>query len=186
MNQGLISSRYAKALLSFADSTGEADRVCEEAHAIEGAIVDAPGMAQMLTDPSGITREQKMDMFRAAVAPRALSSTMEKFLELVMSNRREGDLRFILHTFAVMYYRERGVKFATLTTAMSPPPRLAERLRVALEKKFQCKVVLDEKVDPSIIGGMVVRIDDILLDASVSAQLDTLRKEFSRKNKRIV
>lgn len=186
MNQGLISSRYAKALLAFADSCGEGERVIDEAHRIEAAIRDIPQVHRIVTDPAAVSREEKMALFRSVLAPDGISSSMENFLSLVLRNRREYDLRFILHTFTILYYRDRGVKFATVTTAVDPPENMVDRIRRAIEDRFHCRVVMEDKVDPSIIGGVTVRVDDYLLDASVAGQLDTVRKEFTRKNKRIV
>ncbi|MBR1574164.1 MAG: ATP synthase F1 subunit delta [Bacteroidales bacterium] len=186
MSQGQISSRYATALLAFADANGEADRVCREAHRLEQAVVELPQVESLVTDPAAVPLRQKMSLLRAALEPDEMSGTMETFLRLVFRNRREHELRFILHTFTRLYYRSRGIRFATVTTAVAPPPKLADRIAASLQERLHCQVVMEEKTDPSLIGGVVVRVDDIRLDASVAGQLETLRREFTEKNKRIV
>ncbi len=186
MNQGLISSRYARALLEFADAEGVADLVCSQAQVLERAIRELPQVQRIVTDPAAVPDARKLSLLAAAVAPEQLSPVLERFLRLVLKNRREAELRFILHTFVMRYYQSRGIRFATVTTAAPPPDKLADRITRKLEEQFQCRVVTDERVDPALIGGIVVRVDDIRLDASVAGQLETLRREFTEKNKRIV
>lgn len=186
MTQGLISSRYARALLAFADINGEADRVCREAQVLESAIREVPEIQKIVTDPAAVSDTEKMTILRSALRSGEMSLTMERFLALVLRNKREHELRFILHTFTVIYYKSRGISFASVTTAVPAPARLMERIGASMEKAVRGEVVLSAETDPSIIGGTVIRLDGIRLDASVAGQLATLRKEFTQRNKRIV
>lgn len=186
MTQGLISSRYAKALLAFADLNGEAEKVCREAHVLESAIRDLPEVQRIMSDQAVVSDKEKMAILTSALRSGEMSPTMERFIDLVLRNKRERDLRFILHTFTVLYYKSRGISFAHVTTAVPAPASLIERIGASMEKVVKGEVVLSEETDPAIIGGIVIRLDGIQLDASVAGQLATLRKEFTQKNKRIV
>ena len=55
-----------------------------------------------------------------------------------------------------------------------------------LEEKFGCKIVFESSVDPSLVGGFLVVVDDYLLDASVRSQIETVRRQFITQNNRIV
>ena len=63
---------------------------------------------------------------------------------------------------------------------------LESRLREVVERQTGCKLLLKTEVDPALIGGFVFEVDDLLLDASVSRQIDIIRRQFIEKNRRIV
>ena len=65
-------------------------------------------------------------------------------------------------------------------------PTLESRLRDLIEKKTGCRLILKTEVNPSLIGGFVFEVEDTVLDASVSRQLDIIRSQFIEKNRRIV
>lgn len=123
---------------------------------------------RMLEDPNQIPKELEPDLCR--------------FVSLVKEKGRESYLRLILHSFVSMYDREHGIKVAHLTTAV-PDPDLEEQLRGVLTG---CRLVFKTKVDPSIVGGFVLVVDDLMMDASVKRQLDLIRRQFIERNRRIV
>ena len=65
-------------------------------------------------------------------------------------------------------------------------PALESRLRELIGKETGCELLFEAKVDPSLIGGFVFEVEDMILDASVSRQLDVIRHQFIEKNRRIV
>ena len=139
----------------------------------------------------------------------SLAPDLRKFLELLIRNGRIGDVRLVLTTFITEYYRSRHIKRARLVVAdpalltsgpissVAEPvvrqgsptieaPTLESRLRDLIEKKTGCKLILKTEVNPSLIGGFVFEVEDTVLDASVSRQLDIIRRQFIEKNRRIV
>lgn len=158
MNTGIISTRYAKALLMYVEQTGGGDRVCAQ-------------VREILKSPDNI--------------PAKLEPELERFVALLAKNGRIGDVRFILYSFVTMYYRSKGISIAKLTTSV-PAPGLEEKLRKLLEDRFGCRLIFETSVDPSLVGGFVVAVDDYVLDASVRSQIETIRRQFIKQNNRIV
>ncbi len=158
MNTGIISTRYAKALLMYVEENGSGERVCAQ-------------VREMLKNPDKV--------------PARLEPELERFVALLIRNGRMGDVRFILRSFVSEYYRSRGICIASLTTSV-PAPGLEEKLLPLLERDFCCKVIFETAVDPSLIGGFVVTVDNHILDASVRSQLETVRRQFIIQNNRIV
>ncbi len=158
MNTGIISTRYAKALLMYTEENGSGERVCAQ-------------VREILKSPDKV--------------PARLEPELERFVALLVRNSRMEDVRFILRSFVSMYYRSKGIRLATLTTSV-PAPGLEERLHPMLERDFSCKVIFETAVDPSLIGGFVVTVDDYVLDASVRNQLETIRRQFIIQTNRIV
>lgn len=159
MNTGVISVRYAEALLRFVQETGNGERVCEQAK----LLVKSP---------------DSLDSVK-------LEPELEKFTALLIKNGRLEDARLILLTFIAKYYESIGVKVAVLTTC-EPVPGLKEKLALILEKQFGAKVAIGNVVDPSLIGGFKLEIDDLLMDASVRYQLNLIRRQLIVNNNRIV
>ena len=158
MNTGIISSRYATALLRYTQETGGGERVCAQ-------------VRRLLEHP-----EER---------PAALEPELERFVRLLVKNGRLGEVRFIFRSFIAMYYRSRGIRVARLVTAV-PSPELERKLRTVLEKQFGGDVLIESDVNPDLLGGFTLEVDDYLLDASVRRQIETIRRQFVISNNRIV
>ena len=95
----------------------------------------------------------------------------------------------VLKSFENQYYESRKIVRGKLT--LSAPPdsaagKLEDRLKDLIEQKTGKTLLLTTEVDESLIGGFVLEVEDRLLDASVSHQLDIIRRQFEEKNRRIV
>ena len=206
MNTGIIATRYATALLKLVEETGSGDVVAAQVQVIEKAFDEVPNFRRAVDDPA-VAPAKKLALFEAALSSvaepaeasvvRQGSPTIEatslvpelrKFLELLIHNGRIGDVRIVLTTFITEYYRSRHIKRARLVVAdpALQAGSLESRLRDLIEKRTGCKLILKTEVNPSLIGGFVFEVEDTVLDASVSRQLDIIRSQFIEKNRRIV
>lgn len=228
MNTGIIATRYATALLKLVDETGSGSAVVDQVRIIEKALDELPDFRRAVSDPT-VAPARKLALFEAALSSLAaepveapsLVPDLRKFFELLIRNGRIGDVRLVLTTFIIEYYRSRHIKRARLVVADpallssssvsgsdSPvagsvrgtvirqtrlpegdsrrPGSLESRLRELIGKETGCELLLETKVDPSLIGGFVFEVEDMILDASVSRQLDVIRHQFIEKNRRIV
>ena len=158
MNTGIISSRYATALLRYTQETGGGERVCAQVRRLLDHSDQDPG---------------------------PLEPELERFIQLLVRNDRLEDVRFIFHSFIEMYYRSRGIRVARLTT-VAASKELERKLHAMLEKQLGCEVLIETRVDPALIGGFTLEVGDYLLDASVRRQIETIRRQFVIQNNRIV
>ncbi len=226
MNTGIIATRYATALLKLVEETGSGELVAAQVQVIEKALDEVPDFRRAVDDPA-VAAVQKISLFEASLKD-SMAQELHKFLELLIRNGRIGDVRLVLTTFIIEYYRSRHIKRARLVVADpallssssvsgsdSPvagsdssvagsvrgtvirqtrlpegdsrrPGSLESRLRELIGKETGCELLLETKVDPSLIGGFVFEVEDMILDASVSRQLDFIRRQFIEKNRRIV
>lgn len=226
MNTGIIATRYATALLKLVEETGSGELVAAQVQVIEKALDEVPDFRRAVVDPA-VAAVQKISLFEASLKD-SMAQELHKFLELLIRNGRIGDVRLVLTTFIIEYYRSRHIKRARLVVADpallssssvsgsdSPvagsdssvagsvrgtvirqtrlpegdsrrPGSLESRLRELIGKETGCELLLETKVDPSLIGGFVFEVEDMILDASVSRQLDFIRRQFIEKNRRIV
>ena len=168
---GLIASRYAHALLEFSTQRGTAAQVFVEVSRLIDALADE--------------QAQKGDDGILSACIGTLGEEMQRFLTLVIANRRAELLPFILHSYVSQYRKVNGITTARLTTAV-PSPGLESQLSSLLAKRGYRQVDFSSSVDEGLIGGFVLQVDDLRMDASVKSQLQTLREQLAEKNKRII
>lgn len=185
MNTGIIASRYATALLKLVDETGSGEAIAPQVETICRALSEIPEFQRDIDNPS-IPSARKLGLFDASLDGK-MAPDLRKFLELLIRNGRIGYARRIFTTFMNEYYRSRHIRRATLVVAEPvEATSLESRLRALVEKETGDRLILRTKVDPSLIGGFIFEVEDTVLDASVSRQLDIIRRQFIEKNRRIV
>ena len=162
MDAGLIASRYANALLLFASETKEEKRVYDDAAALRLALQeknDVAGCIEKLCEP------------------------LQRFLALVIRNKRVEYLPAILQDYRALYRRKKGITRACLTTAVENP-ELAEKLAELMKWQGFTKIDFKTEVNPDLIGGFIVQVEDKRLDASIASQLRDIRKEWEENNRK--
>ena len=168
---GLIASRYARALLDYSGKQGVQERVYAEVQALMKALSDE----QRAYGDDGI--------LSSCIS--TLSEEMQRFLSLVVRGGRADMLPFILHSYVRQYRQAKGITTARLQVAC-PSPDLEQKLTAMLARAGYAQVDFKTQVDDSLIGGFILQVDDVRLDASVATQLVALREELEEKNKRII
>lgn len=184
MNVGVVASRYAKALLKYVQETGNGDRVYSQVCVIVQRMSEYPQLKDYVEARTEIGPDKKLKLLNAALGEE-LSPEISGFIALVFKRRRSGCLFRMFHSFIDQYRVAANVRVGTLVTALP-----AEELRSGLEAVFADKtgseVHLESEVDPSIVGGFVLRMDDWRLDASVDAQLRRIKAALVSDDGRLV
>ncbi|MBQ9193856.1 MAG: F0F1 ATP synthase subunit delta [Bacteroidales bacterium] len=185
MNTGIVVTRYARALVLYVRETGQGDLVCAQAEKLFLALSEVGDLDRMMRAQDVVPGEEKIRLLEtAAGAP--LAAPLERFLRLLLDKGRMGLVREILHDFVDQYRRSIGIRKAHLTVVSEPSETLLERLRALVRAQTGDEVVIDVDIDPSLVGGFVFDVDDYLLDASVSHQLELIRSQFIERNRRII
>lgn len=164
MNSGLVSSRYAKALYDFSVIKGKPERVYQDLLLLYDALCNLGKIGECIP---------------------CLCDETQTFLQLVIRNKRVGYLKFICNYFISLYRKENGITSARLVSA-SESKELEAKVTEMLKAEGYTKIEFDSEVNPGLLGGFVLTVDDKRLDASLSTQLKTIAKEFEEKNKRII
>ena len=186
MEVGVISVRYAKALFSFAKERGVADRVFVEISSLEKALMAEPRLRIALQSPV-LSLQKKHELARTAASNgKQLSDESDRFLHLVLKNRREGDLLFICLMYQDLYRKENNIRVGKLTLATPIDRETAHKLIKIAEHKLESTLDLRVNVDPKIKGGFIFEVDGNRLDASVATQLRRVKQQFIAINRRIV
>lgn len=184
MNTGVVSRRYAKALLAYAKAAGVEDKVYKEAQTLSARFIEVPGLRHAIENPV-LDSGAKLGLLREAAGGKTVSSEMSRFLSLVLEERREKFLQFMMWSYIDLYRDDKNIIIGSLTTAV-PAPKLAKRLADSVSKRSKGNVIIETKIDPALLGGYVFELEGRRLDASVANQLKRVKQQFIAKNRRIV
>lgn len=177
MRQTKVAQRYAKALFDLALETGKIEEVKNDLDAING--VKHPELQILLVSPV-ITGEKKSSVFDAVFSSHVQPLTTS-FFKLVFTKGRSIAIKEIVSAFMNMYRIHKGIQVVELTTAMPLSDEVKTSIKGILQQNVMLKnktIELNEHVDASLIGGLVVQIDDKLFDASIRHDLQVIKRQF--------
>lgn len=169
MNTGVISVRYARALLKAATGAQLEDVVCQEMMTLAKSFVDVPQLRTTIDNPM-LSKDTKRKLLTAAIGgkPSELSS---QFINLVLKGDRENTLQLMANTYVTLCRQQKKIVRAKLTTAVAVSGAIEQRMRQMVEGKTKGTVEFETEVNPEIMGGFVLEYDTYRLDASVHTQL---------------
>lgn len=185
MNTGVVSRRYAKALLAYAKAAKKEDKVYNEVKSLAEYFDRVAGLRHAVENPV-LDVQTKLNLLREASGGANVSNELMRFFSLVLEGKREKFLQFMTWSYIDLYREDKNILIGKLITAV-PSPRLEDYLKKSLSKDNGDAIIeLDAKVDPNLIGGYIVEIAGRRLDASVANQLKRVEQQFIAKNRRII
>lgn len=179
MDLGIISMRYAKALLKFAAEHKEEERVYAEMGNVTAAFAKVEALQHALLNPVLTDAQREQLLATAAGSEKDLTATTRRFIHLVVTKGRADMMQLIARSYGTLYRRERHIIEGSLTVPVSLTPELTERLRSIVEKRTACRVDFSVKEDKELLGGFVLQYDTYRLDASVKTQLQKMKRELA-------
>jgi F-type H+-transporting ATPase subunit delta len=174
-----IARRYAKALLLIGKEDGQTETYREELNSFAELVKNQAGLEQALVNPlyDGVERKKVLE---AILGKLGLSKVMNAFLLLLFEKGRIGFLSNINEFYQKLADELKGVARASLISATELSSETVEKIRTSLSQKTGKDIVLEIDRDPSLIGGIVTRIGDLVLDGSVKTQLLNMRESLKR------
>ncbi|MEO6950910.1 MAG: ATP synthase F1 subunit delta [Polyangia bacterium] len=177
MIAGSIGRRYAKALLSIGVATHSFDALGRELDRAAETIASSAELKNVLENPV-FPLSQRHHVLEDVAQRLSLSASVKNLLLILLDRGRISVLPDIARAHRELVDEQAGRARATITSAAPLDPAIESRLRGALEKHTGKTVLLDKKVDPSLIGGVVAQVGDLVFDGSVKHQLEELRTEL--------
>ena len=176
MNDSLITVRYVKALYQLAEDSGKQNAVKDDIESLLECINELPDFGDFLNNPL-LKTSQKIKLIDELFKNKIQDLTL-RFLHLIIENKREMHLFNMCHYFNSYYRKNIGIKEASIITANKLSATHKKEILEFISKKFKIKIELKEEVNPAIIGGFVLRIEDQQINASLQAQLNLVRREL--------
>jgi len=176
MNDSKITSRYAKALFDLALETNKLKIVKNDIDVIFKAVSELPNFKEFINSP--IIRASKKQEILTNIFKQEVCDISLNFLNLIAHNRREMFLKLICLNFFTLYRKFMNIKQAEITTTRNIPNDFKNKIEEIIKNIYKSEVELEQKIDDSLIGGFIIKIDDKQLDASVSTKLNNIKKEL--------
>jgi F-type H+-transporting ATPase subunit delta len=172
--EAALARRYAQALFEASRSRGLEEKIGADLVSVRELAEGEESFVRFLASP------EVRDRDKSELVETVLGSKVEllivRFLRLVVDHKRGALVAAMCTAYADLLEAHRGLLRIQVRVAQPLEPAQAERLRAVLAKRTGRDVVLETEVDPSLLGGVVTRLRDRVLDGSVRRQLDEMRE----------
>jgi F-type H+-transporting ATPase subunit delta len=169
-----VASRYASALFELAREARSVDAVAADLDRFDTMIQESPDLQRLIRNPVFTTEEQASAI--GALLDRArMDGLAGNFIRLVASKRRLFALRDMIRAFRDLVAVSKGIVRAQVTLAEKPTEKTAADIKAALRDVAKAEINLDIRIDPSLIGGLIVKMGSRMVDASVRTKLNSIR-----------
>ena len=179
MDIGIISVRYARALLKSALDANIDVQVYQEMQLLAKCYIEVPELRHTIDNPM-LDKEKKQTLLLTAVGGDGASQLSKAFVALVLKEDRENMIQFMANSYVTLYRQQKNIIRGKLTTAVAVAPATEQKMRQMVESKTKGTVEFETEVNPDIIGDFVLEYDTYRMDASVKSRLNailnTLRK----------
>ena len=177
INSSKVAKRYAKALLDYSIEKHEEDNFVQEISSLVEVVRENPDLRALLHSPI-VRMEIKHKVLQEVFSQR--SAILNLLIEILVENKRVSDLYDIAREYVIQYNRYKGKTTAYLTTAVELSESLkAQFVQKAIALSGGKKITLESRVEPQLIGGFILRIDDLQYNASIAHKLYGIREQLS-------
>ena len=173
-----VASRYAKSLLDLGVEENIEDTLFEDIQMFQNALNNRD--LYLLVKSPIIKADKKMSVLQT-VFGESLNKVTMSFFDIITRKGREAHLPEIAESFVKLYKKYKHITEVKLTTATPVSDEALNKIKAALLSSTVTdeKVEIETAVDPELIGGFVIEMDDKLYDASVAHKLEQVKKQFS-------
>ena len=182
MSNQRVAYAYAKSLMDLAIERGELEPVYQDFLHLAKLANSNRDLELAMRSPI-ISSEKKLAILKALYQKRGATPVTLSFFEIISRKGREAVLADIAREFEVLYRIHNSIQLAEVTTTFPLDEKLrAEFVKIVKQISGMNEVKLTEKINPELIGGYILRVNDKQLDESLSSKLRELRVEFSQNH----
>ena len=171
--QASLAGRYATALFGLARDEQQIDAVSRSLDSLEAALASSPDFAALVTSPL-VSRGDAEKAIAALVPTLGLDPITARFVGVLAHNGRLGELKNVIRLVRLLALGHRGETTAEVTSAHPLNDQQIAELKAKLRARVGRDVGINASVDPSLLGGLVVRLGSQMIDASIKTKLNTL------------
>ena len=171
--QASLSGRYALALFELANEQKKLEAVGRDLAAVAQALAESDDFKALTTSPL-VGRDEAVKAVKATAKAMQLDTITGNFLGVLAKNRRLGQLPGVIRAFNTLSARHRGELTAEVVSAHNLDDGQVDALRQNLRTRMGRDIAVDLRVDPAILGGLVVKIGSQMIDGSIRTKLNNL------------
>ena len=172
MDIGVISVRYARALLKSATEQKLDAAVYQDMQTLAESYVRVPQLRSTIDNPM-LAKETKRELLLTACGDKRTTLTT-RFVDMVLKEDRESIMQFMANSYITLYRQQKNVIRGRLITATAVTPATEQKMRQMVESRTNGTVEFATEVNPDIIGGFILEYDTYRLDAGVKAKLNSI------------
>lgn len=179
MSDSRLSKRYARALFNLGQEDGSFDLYGQELEAFTNFCRENPEFGNAISNPIFAVGDRK-EILQKVLSQSDFSDLVKNFLNLLLDKDRIGVIDAITENYARFTDEASNIAHAEIISAKPLKDETLGKIMKSLEGLTSKKIKSEVKEDPELIGGVVVKIGDLVLDGSVKAQLEGLKESFKR------
>jgi F-type H+-transporting ATPase subunit delta len=172
-SRSAIAKRYASAMYELADEQKSLDKVADDLRGISLVLDESDDLRRLVRSPA-IARDDQVRALQAIAKNSGMSGLASNFLSLIAKNRRLFALEAIIAAFLEILAERRGEVTANVTAATELSAAQRAKLTDAVKKAVGANAQIETRVDPDILGGLVVRVGSRMYDSSLRSKLQRL------------
>jgi F-type H+-transporting ATPase subunit delta len=172
----IIADRYANAILSLAEQKDCTHYVKTDLNTVTATINENPDLQMFLKHPIIPVREKKEvleTIFKDKINPYLLN-----LIKLLLDRNRLYALNTINISFIKLYNKKYNIAVAEITTAIMIDENIQNAIKQKLSEIMSMQIDLHSKIEPAVIGGMLIKIDDKVIDGTISGRLESIKKQI--------
>jgi F-type H+-transporting ATPase subunit delta len=169
-----LAGRYASALFDLAHAEKALDAVAEDLSVLGAMIDESDDLNRLLRSPV-ISREEQANALLAIIDKAGMNTLTRNFAGVIAQNRRLFTLKNMIGAYQAILASHRGETTAEVVSAKALTDAQMTALNDALKKAVGTKVSVDAKVDPGLLGGLIVKVGSQMVDSSLNTKLQQLR-----------
>lgn len=175
MSASSIARRYARALLSIGDEDGRFEQYGAEVDRVDGAYAASAELRDLWTNPA-YPREERLSALEKLIGALSLSPAVANLMRLFVERQRVAELPTLARTYRSMVDEKAGRVRAVVTSARPLEAAQTAAIQASLVAVTGKQVLVESRVDASLIGGVTARVGSTVYDGSVRTQLERLRE----------
>lgn len=173
-----LGDRYAKSIMQLAIERKELEPVKQDFDLIQSVCNENPAFTRMLKSP--LIGQDKKQAIIDQVFGKNFSPITQNLVEIIIRKKREAYLLDIAVRFLHAYDIEKNITRGLLTSSRPMSPAQVAKIKGVVEDELKTSFIMEESIDPELIGGFVLKVGDFLYDGSISAGLRKLKQEFEK------
>ena len=172
MDLGVVSVRYARALIKSATELKNEDQVYADMQTLVESYIQVPDLRFTIDNPM-LSKDKKETLLVTALGA-GHADLSKRFVQLVLKEDRQSALQFMAASYITLYRKQKNITRGKLTTAVAVSEATEQKMKQMVESKTKGTVEFKTEVDPSILGGFILEYDTYRMDASVKSKLNNI------------
>ena len=174
----VIANRYAEALYQLSEEENISKEIYSELHDVVQLVKENKDLDNVFKSPL-VAKNEKIDLIEALFNGK-INNNLKNFLKILVEKGRISSLQSIELTFKELLNEKHNILEGTVISAVALTDEKVKELEETLSKKYNKNITLENKVDKSILGGVLVRLGNIQIDGSVKTRLDNIKDQLSQ------